>query len=254
MKDSKTPQTQIALLYDGDCPICNRFTCELAPADHIKTINARNPSAQLEQSRRDNLNIDQGAIVYAEHRYYFGADAVHYIASQVQLKTVKGRLFGAVFRHKVLATLLYPLAKAARRISLTLLGRPLINSQARGPSSKTCAVFYNSACPICDAGIQQQKRRMKKCSVAWVDIHSHQDNVSQLNADIECVRQKLHVRDASGQIHIGLDAFICLWRDTPGEHWKATLFSAPLIHGVFTLIYNVFAWGLYQINRKRHRW
>ncbi|MGH8588498.1 MAG: DUF393 domain-containing protein, partial [Gammaproteobacteria bacterium] len=36
-------------------------------------------------------------------------------------------------------------------------------------------VYYNSACPVCNAGIKDQRRRMEACGIEgieWVDVHT----------------------------------------------------------------------------------
>ncbi|MCY1440439.1 hypothetical protein D9M71_567160 [compost metagenome] len=53
---------------------------------------------------------------------------------------------------------------------------------------------------------------------------------------------------------MGVDAFIVLWRHSPGEEWKARLFSLPLIHGLAQLAYKVFARLLYRWNKAKHHW
>jgi hypothetical protein len=45
-------------------------------------------------------------------------------------------------------------------------------SKLLGHSSK---VYYNSACPVCNAGIKDQRQRMEACGlkdIEWVDVHT----------------------------------------------------------------------------------
>jgi predicted DCC family thiol-disulfide oxidoreductase YuxK len=114
-------------------------------------------------------------------------------------------------------------------------------------------VFFNSACPVCDAGISFQKKKMEACRVEWKDVHLHNDLVKTIDADLEFVRERLHVIDESGQLHIGYNAFIAIWHHSPNERWKAKLSSLPVVLPVLNMIYNAFAKVLYQWNRsKRH--
>jgi len=58
-------------------------------------------------------------------------------------------------------------------------------------------VYYNSACPVCNAGIKDQRRRMEACSIKdieWIDVHSNPDALSEVGASLEQVRERLYVR------------------------------------------------------------
>ncbi|MGH8607514.1 MAG: DCC1-like thiol-disulfide oxidoreductase family protein [Gammaproteobacteria bacterium] len=73
-------------------------------------------------------------------------------------------------------------------------------------------VYYNSACPVSNAGIKDQRRRMEACGVKdieWVHVHTNPEAGSEVGASLEHVRERLHVKDSDGQINIGADAFTC---------------------------------------------
>lgn len=121
-------------------------------------------------------------------------------------------------------------------------------------SQKKVSVLYNSACPLCDAGIRREKQRMQDCNVDWIDIHTESGVLENTGLEKEAVRQRLHVIDRVGNQSIGIDAFIALWHISPTQAWKARLFSAPVIHGLSALSYNAFAWVLYKCNRLLGHW
>ena len=116
----------------------------------------------------------------------------------------------------------------------------------------TITVYYNSACPVCDAGIRSQRKRMQGCDVRWVDVHAEPGAVCRLDVGLESVRERLHVRRADGTVFIGDEAFAELLARTPRWRW-----SAPLVrrlHAVLAPIYNAFARRLYAWNRRRGHW
>ena len=125
---------------------------------------------------------------------------------------------------------------------------------------KQLTVFYNSACPVCNAGIELQKRRMPGVSVEWNDIHKNNELISQLtqrnrtDVKLDFIRKRLHVKDSTGEIQVGLDAFITLWKNSPGEHWKARILSLPVIHGITSIFYNIFALFLFHWNKYERHW
>jgi predicted DCC family thiol-disulfide oxidoreductase YuxK len=118
-------------------------------------------------------------------------------------------------------------------------------------------VYYNSACPVCNAGIKDQRQRMEACGikdVEWVDIHANPDAVSEVGASLEQVRERLHVKDADGELNIGADAFTRLWSKTPSQRWLASLLRLPVLKPLTHLAYNAFARLLYQWNRAKRHW
>ena len=121
--------------------------------------------------------------------------------------------------------------------------------------SKT-RVYYNSACPVCNAGIAAERRRMEACDVdaEWIDIHRDPGRLEEIGASQEFVRKRLHVADDSGAVRVGAGAFGALWNQTPQMRILATLLRLPVIGTVANLAYNVFAAGLYRWNRWHGRW
>ncbi|MBY0484844.1 DUF393 domain-containing protein [Nitrosomonas sp.] len=118
-------------------------------------------------------------------------------------------------------------------------------------------VYYNSACPVCNAGIKDQRKRMQDCGVnniEWVDVHNNPDAVSEVESSLEQVRERLYVKDDKGQLNIGIDAFIQLWQQTPNQRLLARLFQLPVIRSLARVAYNGFAWLLYRWNRALKHW
>ena len=117
-------------------------------------------------------------------------------------------------------------------------------------------VYYNSACPVCNAGIRGQKQRMDGCraDVQWIDIHSRPGALKEIGAQQELVRERLHVVDEKGELRVGAEAFRALWAHTPGQGVLAWLTGLPLLNLLSKWIYNAFAALLYAWNRANHRW
>lgn len=113
-------------------------------------------------------------------------------------------------------------------------------------------VYYNSACPVCEAGICYQRAQMQGSAVAWVDVATEPALARELGLDTEFLRERLHVRDAAGRLHVGASAFTLLWSQTRGQRWLAWL-ARPF--GWLTgPLYNVAAHALYRWNRRRGNW
>ena len=115
-------------------------------------------------------------------------------------------------------------------------------------------VYYNSACPVCKAGIEGQMGKESVCAMQWNDVHNNNGLVAELNSDLEFVRERLHVIDEKGELQIGFNAFLAIWRNSPTEKWKSIVFGLPLLKQFGNLAYNLFAAVLYQWNKAKKHW
>jgi predicted DCC family thiol-disulfide oxidoreductase YuxK len=122
------------------------------------------------------------------------------------------------------------------------------------PSDSRIQVFYNSACPVCDAGIRGQRSRMMACRVDWVDVHLAPQAVQAVAAPLEAVRERLHLIDAQGRVLVGADALSALWLATPGQRWLGRLARFAPLRPLARVAYNVFARMLYRWNRQSGHW
>ena len=119
-------------------------------------------------------------------------------------------------------------------------------------------VWYNTRCPVCDAGINRQKRRLieavKAGRVEFRDINLEPDALAAWGASLNDVRRRLHATDGEGNLLIGADVAIAIWRATPGEGWIASLLGNRVALPVTRVAYDRFADILYAWNRRNGRW
>lgn len=119
-------------------------------------------------------------------------------------------------------------------------------------------VWYNTRCPVCDAGIDRQRNRLiaavKAGAVAFRDINLEPDALAAHGASLEDIRRRLHATDEAGRLLVGADVAIAVWRLTPGEGWLAALAGNPVTRPVTRFVYDRFADLLYAWNRRKGRW
>lgn len=120
------------------------------------------------------------------------------------------------------------------------------------------SVWYNTRCPVCDAGIRHQKKRLveavKAGRIAFRDINLEPDALARHGASLDDIRRRLHATDAAGRLLVGADVAVAVWRATPGEGWLASLLGNPVILPVTRFVYDRFADLLYAWNRRKGRW
>ena len=119
-------------------------------------------------------------------------------------------------------------------------------------------VWYNTRCPVCDAGIDRQRNKLiaavEAGTIEFRDINLEPQALAAHGASLEDVRRRLHATDEAGRLIVGADVAIAIWRVTPGERWLATLLGNPAVRPVTRLLYDRFADLLYAWNRRKGHW
>jgi predicted DCC family thiol-disulfide oxidoreductase YuxK len=124
--------------------------------------------------------------------------------------------------------------------------------------SPKLTVWYNTKCPVCNAGIEWQHSRLVRApragGIAFRDINLDPDALSRFGASVEDVRRRLHAVDAEGRLHVGADCAIAIWLATPGHVWFGQALALPVIHQITRFGYDRFADLLYAWNRWKRHW
>nr|WP_297526170.1 DUF393 domain-containing protein [uncultured Roseateles sp.] len=115
-------------------------------------------------------------------------------------------------------------------------------------------VYYNSACPVCDAGVCAMRERIDEHGVEWVDVHRHPERLTPLGLDLESVRERLHLVDADGRLQIGAPALLTTW--SLQRRWGGLLrpLGLPGLRTLTSWAYIAFARLLYLWNRRQRHW
>jgi predicted DCC family thiol-disulfide oxidoreductase YuxK len=119
-------------------------------------------------------------------------------------------------------------------------------------------VWYNTRCPVCDAGIDWQRNKLlvavRAGSIEFKDINERPDALAKYGATLDDVRRRLHATDEAGRLIAGVDVAIAIWLITPGERWLATLLGNRLMLPLTRFAYDRFADVLFAWNRRKGRW
>lgn len=119
-------------------------------------------------------------------------------------------------------------------------------------------VWYNTRCPVCDAGIDRQRNKLIAVvaagTIAFRDINLEPGALAAYGASLEDIRRRLHATDDAGRLLVGADVAIAVWRLTPGEGWLAALAGNPVMRPLTRFAYDRFADLLYAWNRRKGHW
>lgn len=119
-------------------------------------------------------------------------------------------------------------------------------------------VWYNTKCPVCNAGIDWQRNRLVRAAragdIEFRDITLEPEALIRFGAGIEDVRRRLHAVDADGRLFVGADCVVAIWVRTPGDVWLGRLLGLPVIRQIAAVVYDRFADVLYAWNRRKGHW
>lgn len=128
-KTKTTPD--IIIVYDDRCPFCRNY-CQLVKikeaAGDLILIDARQDSEIMNEITANGLDIDHGMVVKINKKLYYGADAIHILALMSTKSGVFNRLNAWIFKSKRISSLIYPILKNLRNLTLKLIGVPLIQN------------------------------------------------------------------------------------------------------------------------------
>jgi predicted DCC family thiol-disulfide oxidoreductase YuxK len=119
-------------------------------------------------------------------------------------------------------------------------------------------VWYNTKCPVCNAGINWQQNRLVRAAQAGAiefrDINLEPAALARFGAGVNDVRRRLHGVDAEGRFFVGMDCAIEIWRRTPGDDRLARIIGLPVVRQLAGFGYDRFADVLYLWNRLMGHW
>ena len=102
-------------------------------------------------------------------------------------------------------------------------------------------VYYDGICKMCSKEINYYKKIAPPKCLRWVDIARNGNALENYNVSQQEALLYLHVKDESGKLHIGVDAFKVIWSHLPNWRWLSILLNFSPIHFLAQKLYILFA-------------
>ncbi|MEM1082244.1 MAG: DCC1-like thiol-disulfide oxidoreductase family protein [Pseudomonadota bacterium] len=121
------------LIYDGDCPLCQRAV-SMVRFKHcvgpVEQLNARTAGRHwiLDDIKRLGLDLDEGMVLRYAGQFHHGQDALYRLGVLSTRHGWFNRLNALLFQSKGLARIAYPLMRAGRNGLLRIKGVPKIRN------------------------------------------------------------------------------------------------------------------------------
>ena len=107
-------------------------------------------------------------------------------------------------------------------------------------------VLYDGSCSICSRQAEKWKNRDRGGRIEWVDIAAENFQLEETEIALERLWQEIHVLTVEGEVFVGLDALIMIWKQFPRKPIFYYLARIPGVAGIMRQGYRLLA-------RNRHR-
>ncbi|MBO0346664.1 thiol-disulfide oxidoreductase DCC family protein [Roseibium limicola] len=102
-------------------------------------------------------------------------------------------------------------------------------------------VFYDGKCGLCSREIAHFQKRQNTQNIVWHDIAHTPAALGGTGLSQSEALLFMRVRDDTGTVHSGVDAFIALWDQFPGWKALARLLRLPIAYQIAQALYHLFA-------------
>ena len=111
-------------------------------------------------------------------------------------------------------------------------------------------VYYDGKCGLCRREIEYYRRIAPPGGFLWQDIANDPSSLADLDVSQADALRRLHARDATGTVYVGVAAFIAIWQGL--NYWKylALIVKLPLLKTIASVVYDRFA--DYRFSRLTH--
>ena len=123
----------IHLIYDGECIMCRHTAKALKlkkAAGELTLINARQGHDLVRKAVDMGYNLNKGILVLYGDQYFYGSDAIHFLALLSGSSDFFNRANARIFKYKLATCAFYPFFKVIRQMLLLIRKTPKIKEPA----------------------------------------------------------------------------------------------------------------------------
>lgn len=129
LRDTHKGGARAWLVYDGECPFCQRYAAYLDVRSAIGEfilVDARKGGLIVEDVLAKGFVLDDGMVLKIGARYYHGEDALVALALMSEKRGVFSVLNRLLLSSRRMARVAYPTLKLGRRMALAMKGVPVL--------------------------------------------------------------------------------------------------------------------------------
>jgi predicted DCC family thiol-disulfide oxidoreductase YuxK len=108
-------------------------------------------------------------------------------------------------------------------------------------TSTSVVLYFDGACHLCSREIEHYRKIAPPGVLSFFDISEKDFDAASHGLDPSKVQEVMHVRDASGNLRLGVDAFIAIWEVLPRYQFLARLARKGFVRPFLDVGYFSFA-------------
>lgn len=108
-----------------------------------------------------------------------------------------------------------------------------------GVATAPLMIYHDGACPLCTAEIAHYRRARGAEALRFTDVSTADPFIGE-DLTREAALKRFHVRDHSGALLSGAEAFAALWRTLPGWRWLGRIVGARHVLPLAEAAYRAF--------------
>jgi predicted DCC family thiol-disulfide oxidoreductase YuxK len=121
---SDLSDTSTYVLYDGECPVCSRYTRFVRfreTVGEVVLLNCREYPTLLADLKTKGFNLNDGMLLSYQGQLFYGDKAVYMMATLSTPHNACNRLNAMLFRNPTTVKYIYPVMVLGRKALLMLL-------------------------------------------------------------------------------------------------------------------------------------
>ena len=132
----KSSNNILYLIYDGDCILCRNSAQAIKikkSVGELELINARESHPLVKETLDKGYDLNEGIVVNFNGKYFYGAEAVNFLALIGSNSDLFNRINTFLFKYKWTTQIFYPIFKAIRNIILFIRKIPSLPMPIQEP-------------------------------------------------------------------------------------------------------------------------
>jgi predicted DCC family thiol-disulfide oxidoreductase YuxK len=124
------------IVYDGDCPFCRSYISLMKLREavgKVDLVDARAGGGAVNMLNAKGFDLNEGMAVIFGDKIYYGADAIVFISIMTHPLRPSSKMLAMLLRNKTRATIIYPIMKLGRQMTLRMLGVPDLPNKFDNP-------------------------------------------------------------------------------------------------------------------------
>lgn len=102
-------------------------------------------------------------------------------------------------------------------------------------------VFYDGKCGLCSKEINHYRSIAPDGIFDWQDITKSANGLAKEGISLAEGLRLLHAKDDAGRMHVGVDAFILIWKQLKRWRVLSVVVALPVVRQIADMVYRAFA-------------